>query len=232
MITSDIKKRTIIRDPIYGFIDLSHYYPLINKIIETPYFQRLRRLSQLGVSIFVYPSATHSQFNHSLGSMELFARLFDNLYKDKDHDEEYHRLRKLGIASILLHDIGHGPFSHATESIFGFKHETLSIRIIQEKMGSLLEQEDIAPKDVVSVISKATVGPEKLLSQLITSQLDVDRLDYLARDIYFTGVGFGGVDLERIMRTLTIYENSGFLEGYAVVEEKGKHSIESYSLVQ
>jgi hypothetical protein len=164
--------------------------------------------------------------------MELFARLFDNLYKDKDHDEEYHRLRKLGIASILLHDIGHGPFSHATESIFGFKHETLSIRIIQEKMGSLLEQEDIAPKDVVSVISKATVGPEKLLSQLITSQLDVDRLDYLARDIYFTGVGFGGVDLERIMRTLTIYENSGFLEGYAVVEEKGKHSIESYSLVQ
>ena len=105
-------KATIIRDPIHGFIDLS-YYDFIPKIIQTAPFQRLRRLSQLGVSVFVYPSATHNRFNHSLGAMQLFVRVFDHLYKDEKHDNDYEKLRMTGIASVLLHDIGHGPFSHA-----------------------------------------------------------------------------------------------------------------------
>jgi uncharacterized protein len=128
----------------------------------------------------------------------------------------------------LLHDIGHGPFSHTTESIFGFRHESLSIKIIEEEISPILEQENISTKDVISVISNLNNEKMKLLSQLVNSQLDADRLDYLARDIYFTGVGFGALDIERIIRTLTIYEDSGLLNGYAVVEEKGKHSIETY----
>ncbi len=231
-VSSQSLKKTIIRDPIHGFIDTS-YYDFISKIIQTPHFQRLRRLSQLGVSVFVYPSATHNRFNHSLGAMELFVRLFDHLYKNQQHTNIYHKLRKTGIAAVLLHDIGHGPFSHASESVFGFQHDALSIKIIRTaEMREILEKARIDPEDVVSVISRTARGKMKLLSQLINSQLDVDRLDYLARDVYFTGVGFGRVDLERIIRTMTISKSNGFLKGYAVIEEKGKHSIESYLLTR
>lgn len=224
------RKRVVVRDPIHGFIDLSYYYPLVRNLVETTYFQRLRRLSQLVVSIFVYPSATHNRFNHSLGAMELFVKLFDNL--SENHNDEYHVLRKIGIAAVLLHDIGHGPFSHATENIFGYSHEALSVKIVREEMSEILEEQDISTSEVTSVISRAPDENKKMLTQLLSSQLDVDRLDYLARDIYFTGVGFGGVDLDRIIRTLTIYQSEDFLDGYAVVEEKGKHSVESYLLTR
>jgi HD superfamily phosphohydrolase len=130
-----VQKNRIIRDPIYGFISLS-YYEFIQGIIDNPYFQRLRRLSQLGVSSYVYPTATHSRLNHSLGAMELFIRLFDHLFENpKEKKEDVEQLRKTGIASILLHDIGHGPFSHASEKIFGFKHEAMTEEIIQNTDG-------------------------------------------------------------------------------------------------
>lgn len=226
-------KETIIRDPIYGFIDLS-YYPFIKKIIDTAYFQRLRRLSQLGVSVFVYPSATHNRFNHSLGAMQLFVKLYDHLFREikKTDIDTYEKLRKTGLTAGLLHDIGHGPFSHVAESIFKFKHESLSKKIIIEDMKEILEN-DVKIEDVISVIDN-TIGNEmKILSQLISSTLDVDRLDYLARDIYFTGVGFGSVDLERIIRTMTIYnDKKSFLDGYVVIEEKGKRSIETLLLTR
>ena len=133
--TINQNKRIIICDPIYDFIDLSHYTFII-KLIDTPFFQRLRRLSQLGVSVFVYPSAAHNRFNHSVGAMELFIRLFDHLYKKKIHKHD--RLRKIGVASVLLHDIGHGPFSHTTESIFSFNHEALSRKIVENEMADIL----------------------------------------------------------------------------------------------
>ena len=229
---SKTRKETIIRDPIHDFIDVSRY-DFILKIINTPYFQRTRRLSQLGVSLFVYPSATHSRFNHSLGAMEVFVRLFDYLHRDEVKGKSYHKLRKTGIASVLLHDIGHGPFSHATEGPLGFQHEMMSMEMVKtHEITEILEGEGICAKDVLSVISKTATGKLKLLSQLIGSELDVDRLHYLARDIYFTGVGFGGVDLQRIIRTMTISKSKGFLNGYAVVEEKGKDSVEAYLLTR
>jgi uncharacterized protein len=171
---------------------------------------------------------------HTIGliiQLELFVRLLDHLYKNTLHNNRYERLRKTGVASVLLHDIGHGPFSHATESIFGFNHEALSRKIVEKEMTDILTKEQITPGEVMDIIAGIANTKTKLLSQLVSSQLDVDRLDYLARDAYFTGAGFR-VDLGRIIRTMTIYEDEGRLNGYAVVEEKGKHSIESYLLTR
>lgn len=221
-------KKRIVRDPIHGFIDISEY-PVIDKIIKNPFFQRLRRLSQLGVSVFVYPSATHNRFNHSLGAMKLFLKIFDLLYKNK---KSYEYLRKLGLITVLLHDIGHGPFSHTSEKIFNFHHVNLSIKIIENEFSDILTNEDIDIKYLIQILNDQNINKkEKIISQLIDSNLDVDRLDYIARDSYFTGVGYG-IDLERIIRTLTIYDGKGDLNGYMAVEEKGKHAIESYLLTR
>lgn len=226
-------KEVLIRDPIHGFINIS-IYPFIKEIMENPYFQRLRRLSQLGVSMYVYPSATHNRFNHTLGAMHLFGKIFNNLFRQKN--KKYKELQKIGIATILLHDIGHGPLSHATESIFNYEHEKLSIEIIESEMKNILEREDIDIERVTSILAKKPHETDKILSQLIDSSIDVDRLDYLARDIYFTGVGFGQIDLARISNIVTIYDNknepTNYLNGYMVVEKKGLSSIESLLLTR
>ena len=223
------KKRRIVRDPIHGFIDISEY-SVINKIIENPFFQRLRRLSQLGVSVFVYPSATHNRFNHTLGAMKLFLKIFDLLYYE--NKKSYEHLRKLGLITVLLHDIGHGPFSHTSEKIFNFHHVNLSIKIIETQFSDILTKEGIDTKYIIQILNNQNINKkEKIISQLIDSNLDVDRLDYIARDSYFTGIGYG-IDLERIIRTLTIYKGQNSLKGYAAVEEKGKHAIESYLLTR
>ncbi|HJT47490.1 MAG TPA: HD domain-containing protein [Nitrososphaeraceae archaeon] len=221
----------IIRDPIYGFISLS-YYGFIQQIVDTTYFQRLRRLSQLGVSQYVYPTATHSRLNHSLGAMELFVRLFDHLFKNsKENKDDVEQLRKTGIAAILLHDIGHGPFSHASEKIFSFNHEGMTSDIIQHTpIREILINSNIDLTALNQIITKTAPPKYKLLSQIISSQLDVDRLDYLTRDTYFTGVGFSSIDLERIILMMEIYEGSGDINGYAVINNKGMQSIESYVL--
>ncbi len=168
-----------MRDPIHGFIHLD-LFPFVKDVIDSESFQRLKRLSQLGVSYITYPTATHSRFSHSLGAMHVFHRLYSRLLemegKSKD-EREY--LLKLGCASMLLHDIGHGPFSHVSEKA-----------------------------------------------------LDADRLDYLPRDAYFTGVGFGNIDLERMMNILAIHHSATFLDGYAISVPKGKYSIESYLLTR
>lgn len=225
-------KETIIRDPIYGFIDVS-VYPFVLEIIKQPQFQRLRRISQLGVSVFVYPSATHNRFNHSVGSMQLFLNIFDHIFKNQN-EKDVKKLRKIGVATILLHDIGHGPFSHATESIFGYDHEDFSIEIIKKHFGSILNVEDVDVNDLERIINKERKDKKKVLVQLINSSLDVDRLDYLSRDIYFSGVGFGGIDLNRIIRTMSLYKENkeNYLKGYIVIEEKGIHAIESYLLTR
>lgn len=200
--------------------------------METPYFQRLRRLSQLGLSVFVYPSATHNRFNHCLGAMELFVRLFNHLNKDRPKNRRYKELLRTGIAAVLLHDIGHGPVSHASENIFKFKHESLSQDIIKsESISSILNNANIDPDSVEKIVSHNAQRGMQLLSQLINSDLDVDRLDYVARDVYFTGVGFR-IDLERIIRTMSIYSGSGYLKGYSVIQEKGLHVIESFMLTR
>lgn len=221
-------KETIIRDPIHGFISLNHY-DCIKELIETPYFQRLRRLSQLGVSVYVYPSAVHNRFNHSLGVMELFVQMFDHLFKDRLAEDKIKEMRLIGIISALLHDIGHGPFSHVSESVFGFKHEDISVELIKKT-----EIKDIINKvsdveEVINVIRKRASEENVILSQLVSSQLDADRLDYLARDAYFTGIGFGNVDINRIIKTLFVYDNpESQFHNYALVQYKGIHSLESY----
>jgi uncharacterized protein len=221
-------KERIVRDPIHDFISLTDY-DFIQKLIDTKYFQRLRRLFQLGVSVYVYPSATHNRLSHSLGTMELFGRIFDNIHKDI-RDGSKDELRKIGVATILLHDIGHGPMSHVSEQIFKFKHEPMTTEIIKNtEIADILRHESIEPDTILDLINH-TSDENKYISQLISSQLDADRLDYLSRDAYFTGVAFGKIDLERIVRTLKIYHGGGDIEGYVVSSNKGMEAIESYVL--
>jgi len=226
-------KKLIVKDTIHGFIRLD-LYPFIEEIINTIYFQRLRRLSQLGISIFVYPTATHNRFTHSIGAMHVFTRIYDQL---KNHmpnkKDEIECMRKLGIATILLHDIGHGPFSHTSESVFKFKHEEITKKIIANtRVKDVLEHENIDPKKIIAILDSTVTGSEVLLSQLITSQLDADRLDYLSRDAYFTGVGFGNIDLERLINIMTLYDGDGLLKDHAISLNKGLHSLESYVLTR
>jgi len=223
-------KERLVRDPIHNFISLSDY-EFVQKLIDTEYFQRLRRLFQLGISFYVYPTATHNRLSHSLGSMELFGRIFDNLHKGNETDSTV-KLRKIGIATILLHDIGHGPLSHVSENIFGFCHEDMTKKIVKDsQIKEILDGDGICSEDVIKIINRTSPSPEyKLISQLVSSQLDVDRLDYLSRDAYFTGVLFGKIDLERIIRTLQIYEGEGEINGYFVSSNKGLEAIESYVL--
>ena len=222
-------KERIVRDPIHDFISLSDY-EFIQKLVDTEYFQRLRRLFQLGVSAFVYPTATHNRLSHSLGAMELFGRIFDNLHKH-DESETITNLRKIGKATILLHDIGHGPLSHVSEKIFGFKHVDLTVEILQNtEIKDILGQSEINVGDVVKIIKNTSSPEHNYISQLVSSELDVDRLDYLTRDAYFTGVSFGRIDLERIVRTLEIYKGGGDIDGYVVSSNKGLEAIESYVL--
>ena len=228
-------KERIVRDPIHDFISLTDY-DFVQKIIDTEYFQRLRRLYQLGVSVYVYPSATHNRLSHSLGAMELFGRIFDNLHrnpKDKNSEDlkKIAELRKIGIATILLHDIGHGPLSHVSEKIFAFKHEDMTVDIIKNtEISSILKSAGIEAEDIIKIIKHTSPPEYKYISQLVSSQLDADRLDYLSRDAYFTGVAFGKIDLERIIRTLQIYQGGGDINGYVISTNKGLESIESYVL--
>jgi uncharacterized protein len=228
-------KERLVRDPIHDFISLTEY-DFIQKIIDTEYFQRLRRLFQLGVSVYVYPSATHNRLSHSLGAMELFSRIFDNLHKNDTYGskEEFQKvvvLRKIGLATILLHDVGHGPLSHVSEKIFGFKHEDATAEIIKNtEISKILKNEGMEAEDIVKIIKHTSSPDYKYISQLVSSQLDADRLDYLSRDAYFTGVAFGKIDLERIIRTLQIYKGGGDMDGYVVSTNKGFEAIESYVL--
>lgn len=224
-------KERIVRDPIHDFISLSEY-DFVQKLIDTEYFQRLRRLYQLGVSSYVYPSATHNRLSHSLGAMKLFGRIFDNLHKNiTENANRISELRKIGIATILLHDIGHGPLSHVSEKIFEFKHEDLTAEIIKKtEIKDILEGEAIKPDEVIKIIKHIALPEHKFISQLVSSELDVDRLDYLSRDAYFTGVTFGKIDLERIIHTMQFYKDGGDMEGYVVSNNKGIEAIESYVL--
>ena len=224
-----IVKQRIVRDPLYGFISISDY-DFIQKLIDTNYFQRLRRLYQLGVSVYVYPSASHNRLSHSLGAMELFGRIFDNIHKHSTKENK-DQLRKIGISTMLLHDIGHGPLSHISEAIFKFNHEDFTTDIIKSSTISKILNAEGIDEDMVIRIIKHLAPPEyKHVSQLVSSQLDADRLDYLSRDAYFTGTSFGKIDLERIIRTLGIYHDGGDIDGYVVSNSKGFEAIESYVL--
>ena len=209
-----MNKKKIINDPLYGFITIPS--ELIFDIIETTEFQRLRRINQMGLADFVYPGALHTRFHHALGAMHLMSRTLDNL-RDKGHeitDSEY----ESALLAILLHDIGHGPFSHSLENILvpGVSHEQLSLAIMHKL--------NLRNNNALDLAIKMFTGDYErpFFHQLISSQLDVDRLDYLNRDSFFTGVSEGKIGAERIIKLFDIVNDE------IVVEEKGIYSVENF----
>ncbi len=208
----------IINDPVYGFITIDD--ELIAQIIAHPFYQRLRRINQMALAHLVYPGAIHSRMHHSLGAYHLMrSALHELIGKGVDISEEEQQAAKI---AILLHDIGHGPFSHALEHVIaeGMHHEDLSLLLIQELNnhfeGKLQMALDIFTNNY----------PKKYLHQLISGQLDVDRMDYLTRDSFFTGVNEGVIGYDRIIKMLTIHQ------GELMVEEKGVYSIEKFLIAR
>jgi len=204
----------IINDPVYGFITVDD--ELISQIIAHPYYQRLRRIHQMAMAHLVYPGAVHTRLHHSLGAYHLMRCALQEL-KSKGIDITPHEEQAAKIA-ILLHDIGHGPFSHALEQVMaeGMQHEHISIMLIQELNSQFNGQLQVALEIFTNKYHK------KFLYQLVSGQLDVDRMDYLTRDSFFTGVNEGAIGYDRILKMLTVHK------GELMVEEKGIYSIEKF----
>ncbi len=211
-------KLKIFNDPIYGFIRIPN--TLIFNLIAEPYFQRLRRISQMGLSYLVYPGAHHTRFHHALGSMHLMQQAIQVLRFKKVAitEEEENGL----LCAILLHDIGHGPFSHAMEHSIaeGIDHEEISgyfMEVLNDKFNGSLT--------LGIEIFKGSYK-KKFLNQLVSSQLDMDRLDYLKRDSFYTGVAEGNINAERLITMLNVVDD------LLVVEEKGIYSVEKFLMAR
>lgn len=210
---SDLKRK-IINDPVYGFITINH--PLIFDIIAHPYYQRLRRIKQMAMAQLVYPGAVHTRLHHSLGAYHLMGNAVNELRSkgiDINTDEE------IAVkAAILLHDVGHGPFSHALEQVVvqGVHHEQLSLQIMEKMNRDLNGQLSLA----IAIFTDQYHKP--FLHQLISGQLDVDRMDYLSRDSFFCGVSEGVIGYDRILKMLMVHE------GQLMIEEKGIYSVEKF----
>ena len=213
-----INKNKIFNDPVYGFITLPS--DLVFDIIEHPWFQRLRRIRQLGLTHMVYPGALHTRFHHALGALHLMTEAIESI-KSKGHEITKEEETGAYIA-IVLHDIGHGPFSHALENsiVTGLSHETLS-NLIMEK----LNNEFNGQLSIAIEIFKNTYK-KKFLHQLVSSQLDMDRLDYLNRDSFYTGVMEGTIGSQRIIKMLNVFNDE------LVVDEKGLYSIEKFIIAR
>ena len=213
-----MEKYKIINDPIYGFIKIES--KIIYDLINHKYFQRLRRISQLGLSYLVYPGAQHTRFQHALGSLHLMDKAIQQL-TNKGHEITSTEQEALRIC-ILLHDIGHGPFSHALEKILvnEINHEQLTLMFMKHL------NEEFNGKLSISIEIFKNTYKKKFLHQLVSSQLDMDRLDYLKRDSFFTGVTDGNIGTERIINMLNV------ANGNLVIEEKGIYSIEKFILAR
>jgi HD superfamily phosphohydrolase len=207
-------KKKIFNDPIYGFISIPD--DIIFDLIEHPYFQRLRRIMQLGLSHLVYPGALHTRFHHAIGAMHLMTQAIATIRR-KGHEITPEEERSVLIA-ILLHDIGHGPFSHALEYdiVNGVTHEDISIRFMESLCTEFGEDMERA-----LVIFKNKYH-KPFLYQLVSSQLDMDRMDYLNRDSFYSGVSEGKIGSDRLIEMLNVHE------GNLVLEEKGIYSIEKF----
>jgi HD superfamily phosphohydrolase len=207
-------KRKIINDPVYGFITINH--PLIFSILAHPYYQRLRRITQMAMGQLVYPGAVHTRFHHSLGAYHLMGNAVNEL---RSKGTEITEEEEIAVrAAILLHDIGHGPYSHALEHVVvkGVHHETLSLQIMHEMNAAFDGQLTLA----IQIFTGAYHKP--FLHQLISGQLDVDRMDYLSRDSFFCGVSEGVIGYDRILKMLVV------VDGQLMIEEKGIYSVEKF----
>ena len=210
-------KLKVFNDPIYGSVAIPS--PLILQVISHPFFQRLRRISQMGLSYLVYPGAHHTRFHHALGAMNLMQRAIDTLtLKGVSISAEE---RQGLLLAILLHDIGHGPFSHALEEqLISKHHESLSLGFME-----LLNEEFEGQLDMAIAIFKGE-SDRPFLNQLVSSQLDMDRLDYLKRDSFFAGVTEGNINSERLISTINVVNDS------LVIEEKGIYSVEKFLMAR
>ena len=211
-------KLKILNDPIYGFIRIPN--SLIFDIIEHPSFQRLRRVSQMGFSNLVYPGANHTRFHHALGCLHLMQKTV-NVLRVKGISISEQEENALYIA-ILLHDIGHGAFSHALEHsiVTGISHEEISLKYMHQLNKQFDGQLDLA----ISVFNGEY--HRKFLHQLITSQLDIDRLDYLKRDSFYTGVAEGNISSDRLIAMINVVDNE------LVIEKKGIYSVEKFLIAR
>ena len=205
--------RKIINDPVYGFITINN--ELIFKVISHRYYQRLRRIHQMALAQFVYPGAVHTRMHHSLGAYHLMCNAIDEL-RNKGFFISPEEDEAVKIA-ILLHDIGHGPFSHALEhSLSNIDHESISLLLMEKMNAEFNGSLQLAIDIFTDVYSK------KFLHQLVSGQLDVDRMDYLTRDTFYSGVNEGSIGYDRILKMLTIHN------GELMIEEKGIYSIEKF----
>jgi HD superfamily phosphohydrolase len=213
-----LPRKKVFRDPLYGYITVE--YKLISDLIDTLEIQRLRRISQLSGVSRVFQTAEHSRFTHALGAYQMANLVITNV-DGMETVSEYEKV--VFLCAALLHDIGHGPYSHAFESVTTTPHEEMTVNIIlSEKtdVNKVLSICSTLASDVAGVISHS--GKYPLIESLVSSQLDVDRMDYLSRDAYFTGAEYGHIDYYRILRSMKIVNNQ------VVVKASGVHSVESY----
>ncbi|MCE3198037.1 HD domain-containing protein [Paenibacillus sonchi] len=215
-----LTEEKVFKDPVHNYIHVQD--TMIWRLINTREFQRLRRIRQLGTSYLTFHGAEHSRFSHSLGVYEITRRIISQFersgYKDWMPEESL-----LTLCAALLHDLGHGPFSHSIEEAFEMNHEDWTCRIIQENTeitAILREVGEDFPQKVASVIAKTY--EHEIVVNLVSGPLDADRMDYLLRDAYYTGVNYGTIDIDRILRMLRPYN------GRVVVKESGMHAIEDY----
>jgi len=199
-----------IRDSLHGNLQLNEFEV---KLIDTPQIQRLRRIKQLGFTYLVYPGANHTRFEHSIGSMYLASRLAHSLDLNSDQ-------REMLRVCAILHDAGHGPFSHVSEAVLEKSHEELTSLLILESQLSEILSEKFDPKEIINLISG-----EGTLGQIISGDLDVDRMDYLLRDSYYTGVAYGVIDVERLIHNMILEDN-------LILKAKGVQAAESMLLAR
>ena len=223
-----LSETKVLKDPVHSYIHIN--YEVVWNCLDSKEFQRLRRIRQLGGDFQVYPTAEHSRFSHSLGVYEIVRRIVTEIKSLSVELSEYDKI--CVMLAGLLHDVGHGPFSHAFEHVTNHSHEDYTAKIIlgeTELNQVLTEVSPRLPEDIVSIIEHD--HPNDILNQIISGQLDADRMDYLLRDSYFSATSYGQFDLERILRTMRVRkidENKKAL----VVKYTGIHSVEDYIMAR
>lgn len=218
----------VLKDPVHSYIHI--HYEVIWNCLDSKEFQRLRRIRQLGGDFQVYPTAEHSRFSHSLGVYEIVRRMVTEVKSLCVELTEYEKV--CVMLAGLLHDVGHGPFSHAFEHVTNHSHEEYTAKIIlgNTELNSILRAvSEKLPQDIVSIIQH--IHENDILNQIVSGQLDADRMDYLLRDSYFTATSYGQFDLERILRTIRVRKTA---EGRKVIVVKytGIHSVEDYIMAR